>query len=343
MATALAAHDPLVRTAVEAAGGKVFKHTGDGAVAVFTGALDAVAAAVSIQRQLCADVVRGDTIGALHVRMGLHSGTAEERDGDYFGPTLNRCARIAGAGHGGQVLLSEATAGLIRDHLAADVRLIDLGAHQLKDLPQPDHIFQLAASGLPAEFPLLRTADAGPVLPVPRGSFVGREGALDSLGELVEHERLVTLTAVGGAGKTRLALELAHRVTTRFADGVQLVELAAIADPALVAQTIALSIGMPGAGGPDEISDLVRFVGAKSMLIVLDNCEHVLDTVAELVDRLLDAPGIVVLATSREPLGIEGERVVAVRSLPVEPAVTLFVDRARAASATFEPDGESEL
>ena len=336
MAVALAQHDAIVREVVHDAGGEVFKHTGDGFVAVFTGAHDGVNAAIDVQRRLAATTVA--------VRAGLHTGPAEERDGDYFGPTLNRCARIAAAGHGGQTLVSEVTASLTRDGLRDGVTLRDLGQYQLRDLPQPDRIFQLVAPDLPVDFGPLNTAPTVAPLPVARDSFVGRDAEADALAAQITTTRLVTLTAVGGAGKTRLALEAARRATHHFADGVHLIELAAVAEPEMVVQAIADGIAMPVGGAVDVAEAIAQFVAGKRILLLLDNCEHVVEAVADIVDRLLGTSGPTVLATSREPLGVDGEHVATVRSLDADAAAQLFVDRAVAARDDFAAtDDEREL
>lgn len=311
MSVALAAHDQMIRLAVEKHGGIVFKHTGDGLCAVFTSATSAVAAAVEAQAGL-----------ELPVRMGLHTGEAESRDGDYFGPTLNRAARVMDAGHAGQVLVSSATAGLVRD-----LELINLGEHRLKGLETVERIFQVGVGN----FPVLRTLR--PVvgnLPVELSTFVGRMDELKSLVEELEAHRLVTLIGVGGTGKTRLSIETAGAVSESFPDGCWMVELAVVAVPEGVPFAFCSGLGITAPSDGDVIGHLVARLRDKRMLIVLDNCEHLLAASADVVEHIIaSCPGVVVLATSREPLMIRGEHLVPVPSLLPEEAERLFLERAR--------------
>ena len=234
MRASLAVHDDLLRSVIEAHHGEAFKHTGDGVCAVFDSATDAIDAAVAAQRSL-----------ELPVRMGVVSGDAQERDGDYFGPTLNRAARVMAAAHGGQILVSDVTAALV-----SGVDLIDLGEHRLRDLAASVRLFQVRADGLPTAFPALRTLDATPGnLPVQLTSFVGRDLEVKELGERVRAHRLVTLTGVGGVGKTRLAVQVAAELTGEFPDGVWVVELAHISDPAVVPDAVATTLGITPSPG----------------------------------------------------------------------------------------------
>lgn len=309
MRVALAKHDELLRSTVQAHGGHVFKHTGDGICAAFGAAGDAVAAAVAAQGSL-----------GLLVRMGIHVGDAEERDEDYFGPTLNRVARVMDAGHGGQILLSEAAAAL----LGGD-GLVDLGSHQLRDLGAAQHIFQVGDR----EFPRLRTLDAYlGNLPTALDSFVGRvDEVSDLIGQLDSH-RLVTLTGVGGVGKTRLALHAAAEMLPNFAQGCWLVELAPIADEASVPVEIGQSLGIEPRAGESPLDTVVHRLREQARLVVLDNCEHVLDAAGHAVETILRAcPGVRIIATSREGLGVRGEQILAVRSLG-NAARELFMERA---------------
>src|SRR6201981_182574 len=229
MRAALAAHDKVLRTAIEAHGGVLFKHTGDGVCAAFASPRSAVDAAVAAQREL-----------GLPVRMGLATGEAEPRDGDYFGAVLNRAARVMAAGHGGQVLLAESTAGLL-----SGVDLVDLGPRRLRDVPTPVGVFQLRAAGLRTEFPALRALDASPGNLRPRTtSFIGRESEVAELQTAVKAHRLVTLTGVGGVGKTRLAVEVSARLADDFPDGVWVFELAAVTDPAAVPDAVGAVPGL---------------------------------------------------------------------------------------------------
>jgi predicted ATPase len=310
MADALAAHDELIRSVVGRHGGTVFKHTGDGMCVVFVSAPEAVAAAIEAQSGL-----------GLPVRMGLHSGEAESRDGDYFGPTLNRAARVMDAGHGGQVLVSSATAGLVRDH-----DLVDLGEHQLKGLETPERIFQVGRG----EFPALRTPR--PMvgnLPVELSTFVGRSHEVKSLVEELDDHRLVTLIGVGGTGKTRLAIEAGMTVSDVFADGCWLVELAMVTVEEAVPFAFAAGLGMSAPPEGDVVDHLIARLRHKRCLVVVDNCEHVLTAAADAVERIVGAcPAVVVLATSREPLMVRGERLVPVPSLLPDDAERLFLERA---------------
>ena len=242
--------------------------------------------------------------------MGLHTGVAEQRGGDYFGPVLNRAARLAEVAHPGQVVCSQATADLVRDSLPQAIGLTDLGRHGLRDLSRPEVVFQVHRSDLPADFPPLRTLDAFPGnLPTERTPLVGRSSELARLAGLLEEHRLVTITGVGGVGKTRLAVQLAADVVDRFPDGTWLVALASIRDPALVPSTVAAALGVPERPPRKLIDVLCDAIGSRRLLLVLDNCEHLLDATARLVDVLLDVCAAVrVVATSREALGVEGEQ-----------------------------------
>jgi predicted ATPase len=311
MAEALAAHDELIRSAVARHGGVVFKHTGDGMCVVFRSTPEAVAAATEVQSDV-----------GLPVRMGLHTGEAESRDGDYFGPTLNRAARVMDAGHGGQVLVSSATAGLL-----SGLDLVDLGEHQLKGLEKPERIFQVGSG----EFPALRTPR--PMvgnLPVELSTFVGRSHEVKSLVEELDGHRLVTLIGVGGTGKTRLAIETGMTVSDMFTDGCWIVELAMVTVEEAVPFAFAAGLGMAAPPDGDVVDHLVARLRHKRCLIVVDNCEHVLAAAADAVERVVAAcPNSVVLATSREPLMVRGERLVPVPSLTSDEAQRLFLERAR--------------
>ncbi len=290
----------------------------------------------------------GDT-GALRVRMGLHTGVASLREGDYFGSSLNRAARLMGVAHGGQVVCSQATTDLARDVLAEGVDFVDLGEHRLRDLTRAERIFQVSAPGLGSEFAALSSVDAFPGnLPLQVSSFIGREWELEQTVVALGDARVVTLTGVGGVGKTRLALQVAGEVLPRFREGAWLVELAPVRDPDAVVDAVAAVFGVTARAGQTLVEALVEFLGTKQLLLVLDNCEHVLDPVADVVDEIVrSCPGVVVLATSREGLAIVGERILAVPSLPspavdadldvvaASDAVQLFLDRAQAADQSF--------
>ena len=321
MDVGLAAHDKTLTEAVQAHRGTVFKRTGDGVHAVFSSAADAVRAAVVAQRQLI-----------LPVRIGIHTGEAVAREGDYFGTALNRCARLMDAGHGGQVLLSASTASLVADSGWPGIALRDLGEHRLRDLSQPEHVFQVVAPDLAEDFPGLRTVDAvRHNLPVVRSSFIGRQLELEEVCERVRRGQFVTLTGIGGCGKTRLALEAAARLVESFPQGVFLVSLDVLSDGELVGQALASALGLHLLD--TDMGGLAGYLEGRRLLIVLDNCEHLLDACAELVDGLLArCPELHMLATSREALGLDGEYIFPVPSLDLETdAVRMFVDRANAA------------
>src|SRR3954470_3109717 len=250
MQVALARHDALLRAAIHEHGGHVVKTMGDAFHAAFTRALDAVTVALEAQRRLQAEP--WGEIGSLRVRMVLHTGAAEERDGDYYGPPLNRAARLLATGHGGQVLLSDVTAGLVRDDLSGGLELLDLGEHRLKDLIRPERVFQVVMPGLCAEFPPLVSLDARPHnLPLQVTPLLGREQDVQAVRSLLLRDgvRLVTLTGPGGTGKTRLGLQVAADLLEHFEDGTFVVELAPISDPGLVLSAIAQTLGVRDVGG----------------------------------------------------------------------------------------------
>jgi predicted ATPase/class 3 adenylate cyclase len=326
MRVALAAHDEVLRKAIEAHGGWLFKHTGDGVCATFASPRSAVDAAVAAQRAL-----------DLPVRMGLATGEAELRDGDYFGAVLNRAARVMAAGHGGQILLADSTAGLL-----SGVDLMDLGPRRLRDLAAPIGVFQVRAADLRTEFPPLRALDVSPGnLPGATTSFIGRESEAAELHAVVKAHRLVTLTGVGGVGKTRLALEVAGRLVDEFPDGVWFFELAAVTDPAAVPDAVAAVLGITQQPGKSVSESVAAALEGRVRLLVFDNCEHVLDAAAGLVEAILAHSGAVkILATSREGLRVADEHLWPVPSLDVgagvdSAAVSLFIERAQAVSPRF--------
>lgn len=345
MQEALSVHDDITLSTVEQHGGQVFKHTGDGVAAVFESARGALEAAVELQRRLARS--RHPNIGALQVRMGIHSGEAQERDGDYFGLSVTRCARLMSAGHAGQILVSYVTEQLAS---ADDLPLRDLGEHRLRDLSRAERIFQLSYDGEPESFPSLRTLEAAPNnLPTVPTSFVGRDQELAELSKLVHGSRLVTITGVGGAGKTRVALHAAAEMAAEFPGGVWLVELAAVTDPDAVdsAMVTALSLNQPS-GVSARQTLLEHLAKAQKTLVMVDNCEHLIDTVAGLVrDVLAQCPDTTVIATSRELLGVPGEVSYRLRSMGLPPqdadavavrsadSVKLFVERGAAARSDF--------
>lgn len=348
----LAEHDRLLRRAFEAEGGRVVNTEGDALFVVFPVAADAVRGAVAAQRALTDHDWEHGT--ELRVRMGVHTGAALVRDGDYVGAEVHRAARISDTGHGGQIIVSEATAALARDSLPDSVELVDLGAHRLKDLTAPQQLFGLRGDGLPSDFPPLRTLDAFPNnLPVQRSSLIGRADEIANARKLLESNRLVTLTGIGGTGKTRLALQVASEQLEAHPDGVFFVDLAPVADTDVVAHTAAQAVGLQLGGPRPPQQQLLEWLRHRRCMLVLDNCEHLLDACADLVDGVLDnAPEVVVLATSREPLEVEGEHVYRVPSLRLpapdsdpativgSEAARLFVERARSVDAGFELTGD---
>jgi predicted ATPase len=333
MRTALAAHDGVLRRAIEAHGGWLFKHTGDGVCAAFGSPTSAVDAAVAAQRAL-----------ELPVRMGTATGEAELRDGDYFGAVLNRAARVMAAGHGGQILLADSTAGLL-----SGVDLIDLGPRRLRDLPTPVQVFQVDAHGLQADFPPLRALDVSPGNLRPAvTSFIGRESEAGEVQAAVKAHRLVTLTGVGGVGKTRLALEVAGRLVDEFPDGVWFFELAAVTDPTAVPAAVAAVLGIIQQPGKSVSESVAAALEGRVRLLVFDNCEHLLDAAADLIEAILAASASTkIVATSREGLGNADERLWPVPSLDVgagvdSAAVALFFERAQHVSPGFTGDEDGQ-
>ena len=301
---------------------------GDSFVAAFARASDAVAAALEMQRA---------PLAPIRLRIGVHTGEIQLRDeGNYAGPTINRTARLRDLGHGGQTLLSGATEAMVLDALPSDAWLSDLGTHPLRDLPRPERVVQLCHADLVNEFPPLRVSKivVSTRLPVQLTSFVGRQAELSQVRELLTQSRLLTLTGAGGAGKTRLAIQIAGQLSGEFSEfpqGIWYVDLAPITDPEVVPITVARTLGLPDQPGRSTMDTLTRFVADHQMLIVLDNCEHLLDASAALVNALLAAAaGLTLLTTSREPIGVAGEVSWRVPSLSLaNEAVELFTDRAR--------------
>jgi predicted ATPase len=323
MRIALDKHNQTLRDAVKAHGGQVFNYTGDGMCAVFASPRSAVDTAIDAQRAL-----------ELPVRMGIATGEAELRGDDYFGTVLNRTARVMAAGHGGQVLIDGATAALV-----SGVDLMSLGPRRLRDIAKPVDIFQAQAEGLRVEFPPLKTVDPTPGnLRPPTTSFVGRDAELADLETALKAHRLITLTGVGGVGKTRLAWEVASRLTDNFIDGVWVFELAAVGDPAAVPDAVAAVLGITQQAGMNLTDSVAAALEGRSRLLVFDNCEHVLDAAADLIEAILTKSATVaIIATSREGLRIADEQVWPVPSLDVHAgtdsaAATLFIDRAKAVS-----------
>jgi predicted ATPase/class 3 adenylate cyclase len=350
----LETHQRLLRAAF--ADGVEIGTEGDSFFVAFDTATKAVAAAVAAQLALAGEEWSpGRSVG---VRMGLHTGNPSLGGDSYVGIDVHRAARIAAAGHGGQVLVSESTHALVRRELPNGVTIRDLGQHRLKDLALPEHIYQLVIPGLSIDFPPLRSLDVSRTnLPLQLTSFIGRERELAELKVLVSTHRLVSIVGTGGAGKTRLMMEVASELTEDFPDGAWLVELAPVSDPDLVSQAAAGILGVRDEPGRPMIETLSDFLRSKSLLLMLDNCEHVIGSAAEMVEQLLrGSPALVALASSREALGVPGEAVFQVPSLNVPgplgggneertdgwfdqvvaaEAVRLFVDRARAVMPSF--------
>jgi predicted ATPase/class 3 adenylate cyclase len=358
MAQAVARHLSLLREAVAQHGGVLFKVVGDATQSAFPAAPAALASALAAQQAFHVESWP-EPIGGVSVRMALLTGEAQpDAQGDYLAPGLNRLARVLDAGHGGQILLTQAVQQLVRSALPSEAMLRDLGEHRLRDLLEPEQVFQLLHPDLPAEFPPLRTLDAQPHnLPVQLTPLIGRDHDIARISALVRQEgaRLVTLTGPGGTGKTRLALAAAAELLDHFPDGVWVVDLAPLSDPALVPSTIAATLNVRETGAQSVRDALGAFLSSKRLLLVLDNYEHLL-VAAPVVTELLQAgPGVAVLVTSRESLRLRGDQDVAVAplALPVEHAiptletlaqvssVALFVQRAQAAQADFALTNEN--
>jgi class 3 adenylate cyclase len=343
----LARHDAILRRAIESQGGAVFKTVGDAFYAVFPAAINAVAAALMAQRAITAE--RWTGAAPLRVRMALHTGEADIRDGDYFGPALARVARLLAVAHGGQIVLTGSVEALTHDRLPAHVSLRDLGEHRLRDLARRERIFQLSASDIPTGFPPIRTPAARPTnLTAPPTPLVGRRQEIETARELIAREgvRLLTLTGPGGTGKTRLAMAIAADLGNRFGDGVFSVPLDAIRDPAYVPAAVAQALGVREAQDRPVEEVLTDYLHDLEILIVLDNFEHVLDAAPFVSDLLARCPHLVIVVTSRERLRLRGEQELPVPRLAVqhEPpagerhhniggtmpdAIRLFVERAR--------------
>ena len=340
-ADALDTHRQLLRGAFKAHGGHEVGTEGDAFFVAFERPHDAVHAAVDGQRALDGH--------ALRVRMGVHTGEALVRQDDYVGHDVHKAKRICDAGHGGQVLLSQTTADLVRDALP----LIDLGFHRLKDLGEAQSVYQVTAEGLQTEFAGLRSLDAfRHNLPAQRSTFVGRESEIAAIRKQLDVHRLITLTGIGGCGKTRLALQVGAELIDHYRDGVFFVDLAPISDPGVIGRTAATALGISQGGTPGSASSdsgldvVVDFLRTRECLLIVDNCEHMLDDCAEMIDRILETcTDVTVLVTSREALEVEGEQSWRVPSLSVpktlsaaadSEAVSLFTARAQAAEPDFD-------
>ena len=337
MGVALARHDQILQRSIERHGGYVFSTAGDAFAAAFGSADSAVRSAVEIQRSLAAEEWGEVTI---QVRIGLHTGAAEERDGDYFGPVVNRSARIMSLASGGQVLLSSITEELIREGADLDVDRRDVGEHQLKSLSEPQHLFQLMGSGLSSDV-LTPGATVGlGNLPHGVADFVGRVDDLSQLADLVARGRVLTLTGVGGAGKTQLSVKVAAQLAPEFPDGAWWCDLTPTSGPELVPNAVASALGLSLQPGIDPATSVADALARRELLVVLDNCEHVVPGVVRVLDEVMaGCPGVAVIATSRQPIGSRDESVWPIRPLdPTSEAVELLIRRATAADATVDAD-----
>ncbi|MCW3100938.1 MAG: putative ATPase [Chthonomonadaceae bacterium] len=357
MRLALSRHDMLIRGAVEQHNGYLYKTTGDGFCAAFHTALDGLKAACAAQRMLHLEQWADPIF--IKVRMALHTGAVEHRDNDYFGPALNRSARLLAVGHGGQVLLSHVTQGLCHDVLPTDCSFRNLSEHCLRDLNRPELVFQLLVPDLPSEFPPLKS-QGNPSLPnnLPQqvSSFVGRQAEIENIKALLEKNRLVTITGSGGCGKTRVSLQVAAEVLEHYPEGAWFVELAALADGERIPQAIASVLGIKELPGRPLLQTLTDSLKSKQLLLVFDNCEHLRSDCARLTSILLKACGHVkVLSTSREKFGVAGEQTFDLPSLTVpnlnhlsnpatviqSEAVHLFIERAVLVDPDFKVDSQN--
>jgi predicted ATPase/class 3 adenylate cyclase len=347
---AMGRHDTLFESVVQQEAGVVVRPRGEGdsRFAVFTRATNALRAAVAVQRLFFAEPW---AIHPLRVRIALHSGEADLRDGDYYGNTVNRCARLRSAAHGGQILISHTTYLLVRDELPTGVGMRDLGKYNLKDLDRPEHIFQVVLADLPADFPPLNTPEQiRNNLPLALTSFIGRQREIQELENLLLQSRMLTVAGPGGAGKTRLAIRVAQNVQGSYPDGVWFIDLAPLSNRGLLSQYVMNLMGMREEAGYSPDQSLMDNLRSKTSLLILDNCEHLLPEVAQLAEAMLHgAPSLRILATSREKLGTSGEIVwripplsspdlkeaIDVENLLQYEAVKLFSDRAAAAKSDF--------
>jgi predicted ATPase/class 3 adenylate cyclase/Flp pilus assembly protein TadD len=341
MPAALERHDALMRESIEAHGGLVFKVVGDAFCAAFATPPNALAASVLAQRVLSA--ADFSSVDGLRVRMALHTGESQERDGDFFGGSVNRVARLLAIGHGGQVLVSGTTADLLRDALPADHELRDLGLHGLKDLSRAERVFQVVAPQLDDVFPALRSLDQLPNnLPAQLTSFVGREDDVAEIGRLMQRDTLVTLAGPGGIGKTRCAIQVGAELLDVSPDGVWMIDLAPISDAALVTGTIAQTLGVREVPNRPLLETLTAYLAPRRLLLILDNCEQVVDEVRAItVELLRRCPHLRILTTTREPLNVGGERVFRLPSLEARDSIALFADRAASADSKFALSDEN--
>jgi predicted ATPase/class 3 adenylate cyclase len=348
MSESLAEHDRLARGVVAEHRGEVVKMVGDGVYAVFPEAADALACALALQQALSGLEARGFL--PLKVRCGLHVGTVERRDADVFGSAVNRCARIMGAAHGGQVLASQSVYDAVHARLPAGVALRDLGAVRLRDLASAERLFQLVHADLRDAFPALRSLEATPNnLPQQGTSFIGRERELAEASALLARTRLLTLLGMGGMGKTRLSLQIAADVMDQYPDGVWFIDLAPVRDRELVVGEVAQVLGIAEEPGRPLLQTLCAHVRSRQLLVILDNCEHLVGACAAVAHALLrGGPQVKLIATTREALRVPGEQTYAVAPLPLpdrksgyaglsrSEAVQLFIERVRLQKPGFE-------
>lgn len=355
MPRALERHDAVMRDVIAACGGRVFKEVGDAFHAVFADPARAITSAIAIQRSLRAEA--WETPEPIRVRIALHAGDAQERDGDFFGPTLNRTARILAAGHGGQILISQAVERLVEDRFPEGAALRDMGERRLKDLERPVRIFQLVADGIDDDFPPLRTLDVRPHnLPAQASQLVGRERELKAVRDLVlrDSARLVTLTGPGGTGKTRLALQVAAELIDAYRDGVFFVNLTTVREPERLASVILQALDVMPDSGESPDTALRKWLAEREVLLILDNFEQIVDSAPRIGALLRDAPRLTLLVTSQAALRIGGEHAYPLgplalpRSNDADPdllsgneAVALFVERAQAIRPDFHLDSEN--
>jgi predicted ATPase/class 3 adenylate cyclase len=348
MTGAVRRQEGAIRNAIAKNGGETIKTVGDAVFGVFDRPERAVAAAIDAQRRLGSEDF--SAVDGLHVRMAVHRGTAEERDGDFYGLAVNRIRRILPIGHGGQILVSGVTAELARPLLPADFTLRNLGMHRLRDLADPEELYQASVPGLRQEFPPLRSLDTKPNnLPAESNAFIGRETELRDVRALIQDHRFVSLVGAGGVGKTRLSLHVAVDLLDAFPDGIWFVELGTLSDPSLIWNSAAAAMGLSDPG--DRVAEkVVAHIKDRSMLLIFDNCEHVIDRAAEVVTELLrQCAKVHIVCTSREPLHGPAERVYRMPSLPTVDelgsldvnaamafgSISLFVERSQAAQPQF--------
>jgi len=360
MKSALEKHDSILKATVESNNGHIIKTTGDGVHAVFSTAMDAVNASLDAQREFQTSEFLKNSEVSIHVRMGLHTGESQEREGDYYGSNVNLAARVMGLGYGGQILLTEITAKLIKKYLPSDFTLTDLDEHRIKGIAAPKRIFQLGHPDLITEFPLLKSlAVFKHNLPRQLSTFIGREKELGDVKRLLKETRLLTLLGPGGTGKTRLMLQVGEEVIEDYSDGVWLVELAPLTDPDRIAERVAAALSVQEQPGRPLLDALTSHLRRKELLLLLDNVEHLVRESAELAEQLLmNCPSIKILVTGREALLIDGETTLQIPSLSLpekgesspdmvanSEAVQLFLTRAQAVRPDFAltPENASAL